>query len=230
MKRFTVALAMLMLVAYSQCAAQTHDASHGGAAAVNPGGSTAADRGQPESRGEQHAEAAAKQGEGHEEAELPNEVWWKWANFAILAIALGYLISKYAGPFFQTRSESIQRGIEEATRTRQEAEARAAEIERRVANLSAEIEHIRTQSREEMAREGERLRAEAEAQVRKIQAQAEAEIASAAKHATHDLKAYSARLAVELAEKQLQGRLTQPAQDQLADNFVSELRAKAVRN
>lgn len=30
-----------------------------------------------------------------------------WANFAILAIGLGYLIKKYGGPFFASRSSAF---------------------------------------------------------------------------------------------------------------------------
>lgn len=194
-------------------------APHGGAEAVHPGGPAAS-----------HAEATAKHGEGHEQHPMPNEIWWKWANFAILAGLLGWLISKHAGPFFRSRSEEIQAGISEATKVRQDAEARAADIERRVSNLSADLEHLRQQSREEIAREGERLRVETERDIRKVQAQAEAEIASAAKHASLDLKAHAAQLAMQLAEQQIRGRMTPAAQDQITSAFVNELRGKAVKH
>lgn len=192
---------------------------HGGAEAVHPGGPA-----------DTHAEATAKHGEGHAQEPMPNEIWWKWANFALLAVLLGWLIAKNAGPFFKSRSEAIASGIAEASKTREEAEARAAEIERRVSNLSAELEQIRQRSHEEIGREGERLRAETETQIRKVQAQAEAEIASAAKHASHDLKAYSAQLALQLAEQQIQNRMTPATQEQLTSAFVSELRDKAVQH
>ena len=186
---------------------------------------------QPSASPEQHhAQQEAKHGEAHAEGEapMPNEIWWKWANFAILAGVLGWLIKKNAGPFFQARSQAIQTGIAEATRTREEAEARAAEIERRVSNLSAEVQSLRERSADEIARESERVRAETETQIRKIQTQAENEIASAAKHASADLKAYAAQLALELAERQVQDRLTPQTQDQLVDSFTAELKQKAV--
>ena len=49
------------------------------------------------------------------------------------------------------------------------------------------------------------------------------EIASAAKTATLELKAYSAQLALELAEKQIREKLDR-AQDELANAFVNDLR------
>jgi F-type H+-transporting ATPase subunit b len=211
-----VFIAVVVSAQHSEPASQPK-APAGGAEAVHPGGPAST-----------HAEAAAKHGEGHEQHPMPNEIWWKWANFFILAGLLGWLISKHAGAFFNSRSDQIQRGIAEATKTRQDAEARAAEIERRVNSLSAEVDALRQRSKQEIAREGERVRAETEATLKKIQAQAEADIASAVKHATQDLKAYSARLALELAERQVRAQVDASVQERLAGDFVEELRRKAV--
>ena len=176
------------------------------------------------SAGQEHAQAAAKHGEGHEEAQMPNEIWWKWANFALLAGGLGYLIGKNAGPFFRARTAEIQQGISDAAKVRSDAEARAAEIEARVANLAGEVEALRLKSREEIANEGARVQAETATQIAKIQSRAEAEVASAAKQASWQLKAYSAQLALDLAEKQIRQRLDAPTQTQLAGAFIEDLR------
>jgi F-type H+-transporting ATPase subunit b len=174
-----------------------------------------------------HGTQAATHGEDAHppgEAPMPNEIWWKWANFAVLAAGLGYLIRKNAGPYFRARGDEIQKGIREAARVRAEADARAAEIERRVANLSGEIESLRSHSREEMAAEGSRVQAETADQIKKVQARAEMEIAQAARNATLELKVYSAQLALELAEKQIRQRLDGRAQEELANAFVHDLR------
>jgi F0F1-type ATP synthase membrane subunit b/b' len=176
------------------------------------------------SAGQEHAQAAAKHGEGHEDAPMPNEIWWKWANFAVLAGGLGYLIGKNAGPFFRARTAQIQQGIQDAAKVRADAEARAGEIEARVANLSGEVEALRLKSREEFTNEGARVQAETQAQIAKIQARAEAEIASSAKHASAQLKAYSAQLALDLAEKQILRRLDPQTQEELTGAFINDLR------
>lgn len=178
------------------------------------------------SAGQEHAQAAAKHGEGHEEAPMPNEIWWKWANFGVLAAGLGYLIGKNAGPFFRARTAEIQQGISDAAKVRADAEARAAEIEARVANLAGEVEALRVKSKEEIANEGARVQAETETQIAKIQSRAEAEIASAAKHASSQLKAYSAQLALDLAEKQIRQRLDTQTQTELAGAFIDDLRGE----
>lgn len=180
--------------------------------------------------GQEHAEAAAKHGEGHGEAPMPNEIWWKWANFAVLAGGIGFLVNKYAGPYFRSRSEEIQKGIREASEVRAEAEARAAAIEGKIGNLSGEVEDLRQSSREEIAAEGARMQAETEAQIRKVQSQAEAEIASTAKNASLELKAYSAQLALQLAGQQIRQRLDGGKQEELADAFVQDISRQAPAN
>ena len=62
---------------------------------------------------------------------------------------LGYLIGKNAGPFFDSRSRQIRKDIVEADDRRKKAEARAAEVERRLASLEAEILALRTESQKE---------------------------------------------------------------------------------
>src|SRR5689334_17804282 len=70
-------------------------------------------------------------------------IWWKWVNFLILAGGLGYLISKHAPPYFVQRSHEIQDALLEGARAKQEAEARAAVIEKRLAGLDREMDSLR---------------------------------------------------------------------------------------
>jgi F-type H+-transporting ATPase subunit b len=177
-----------------------------------------------------HAQQEAKHGEADAEGEapMPNEIWWKWANFAVLAGGLGYLIGKNAGPFFRTRTAQIRQGIQDAARVRAEAEARAAEIESKISNLSGEIDNLKATSKAEIAAEGARVQAETQAQIAKIQAQAEMQIAAAAKNASLELKAYSAQLALALAETQIRERLDSRTQEDLANAFVSDLRQEGL--
>ncbi len=151
---------------------------------------------------------------------------WKWANFALLAGGLGYLIVKKAPAFFRDRTAEIQQGIAEAARLKADADARAAEIEKRMAALDAEVAALRAGARQEMEAENERLRAETEHQLAKVQAQAEQEIASAAKAARLDLRAHAAELAIGLAEQQLRVRMTAEAGRGLVAGFVKDLESQ----
>ena len=156
--------------------------------------------------------------------------FWKWANFAVLAIGLGYLLFKNLPPFFSARSSSIQKEIAEAQKLKQESEQRSAAILKRVSSLGADIEAFRVQSRAEMEREGERIREEAAAHIRKLNDQAQSEIESAGKTARRELRAYAADLALELAAQRIHGRLNAATEATLVDGFVGDLKRQESKN
>ena len=68
---------------------------------------------------------------------------WKWANFVLLVVGLGYLIAKTLPPLFKSRTEEIQKGIAEARAIKQDADKRAADVTARTATLGADIERFR---------------------------------------------------------------------------------------
>lgn len=152
-----------------------------------------------------------------------NDLVYKWIDFAILLAGLGYIGYKFGGPFFRARSSAILNGIEEAAKVRADAEKRAADIEARLQNLSGEIEQIRQHSQAEMRAESDRLKELTAAEIAKVQARAEQEIASAAKLASQELKAYTANLALSLAEQQIRSRMNPQTQQALVDSFVRDL-------
>jgi len=102
---------------------------------------------------------------------------WKWANFVVLAGALGYLIGKNAPAFFAARSLNIRKDIVEAEEARKDAETRAAAVDKRLANLEAEIAALRSEAQDEARAETERLAQHTAAELAKIQLRAEQEIA-----------------------------------------------------
>jgi F-type H+-transporting ATPase subunit b len=153
-----------------------------------------------------------------------HELELKWANFLILAGALGYLIGKHAGPFFAARSDSIRKDLVESEQQRQAAEAQAADVDRRLANLEKEIAALRGDSQAEAQAENQRMAQHTADEIAKIQAHAESEIASAGKAARMELKRYSAQLAVELAERKIRARMTPQTQDALVRGFVRDLK------
>ena len=152
------------------------------------------------------------------------ELELKWANFLVLAGLLGYFIGKNAGPFFAARSAGIRKDLDESLRQRQEAEAKAADVDRRLANLEKDIAALRGQSEIEAQAETERLAQQTQVEIAKIQAHAEQEIASAGKAARMALKRYSAELAMGLAEQKVRARMTPDTEDALVQGFVRNLK------
>jgi F0F1-type ATP synthase membrane subunit b/b' len=160
----------------------------------------------------------------HENKEEGNLEIWKWVNFLILVGGLGYLIGKNAGPFFSNRSASIRKDLEESLRQSKDAEARAAEVDRRLATLETQIAALRGESEQELKAGAERISRQTGDDLAKIQAHAVQEMASAGKQARSELKRYSAELAMGLAEQKVRARMTPGTQDALVDGFVRDLK------
>ncbi len=152
---------------------------------------------------------------------------WKWANFLLLAGLLIWGGRKSATAFFAGRTLEIRRSLVEAQEARANAERRASEVDRRLANLGAEIEALRREAAAEQEAEAGRARREMAAELAKIQLHAEQEIAAAAKQARLELKRYSAQLALQIAERKIAARMNPPVQDALVDSFVRQMDGSA---
>jgi F-type H+-transporting ATPase subunit b len=173
---------------------------------------------------QEHEAAQQKAGEKEESFAEKHELALKWPNFLLLAGLLGYFIGKNAGPFFAARSAGIRKDMDESLRQREQAEAKAADVDRRLADLGEDIAALRGHSEAEAQAESERMAQHTTAEIAKIQAHAEREIASAGKAARMALKRYSAELAMALAEQKVRARMTPDTEDALVQGFVRNLK------
>jgi F0F1-type ATP synthase membrane subunit b/b' len=168
---------------------------------------------------------SARQKQGAEQGDP--WIWWKWANFLILAGGLGYLIRKNVPPLFQKQSSEIKSALQEAAKAKAEAAAYAASIEARLGNLQSEIEKLRVTARTDMAAESERIRRETEHHLQRIREQTAQEIDLLTRSAIDGLRKYSAELALGLAEQRIRSRMNPATQQSLAEGFLHELRERA---
>jgi F-type H+-transporting ATPase subunit b len=160
------------------------------------------------------------------ESSEPSPIW-KWANFAILAAGLGYLMAKNLPALFSARTKEIQKGISESQQMKLDAERRSAEMDARLSALGADIEKFRTQSAAEMQQEGDRISRDTAAQIKKIEEHAAVELDSVGKTARRQLKEYAAELALGLAEERLRARMDNATESALVDDFVRDLERQA---
>jgi F0F1-type ATP synthase membrane subunit b/b' len=155
-------------------------------------------------------------------AEEVNELW-KWPNFLILAVLLGYLIRKNGAPLLEARSQGIREGLEAGEKAKAEAEARAAGVQAKIANLDREIAALRSIAMADLEREADRIRREAEAEMSRIEHHTALEIVSIGKHARVELRHYAAKLAMDLAEQKIRSRMSPDAQQTLLHNFAGDI-------
>jgi len=153
-------------------------------------------------------------------------IWWKWANFAILAAGLGYLIGKNVPPLFRKQSDEIKSALAESAKVKQEAADYAASVEARLANLQNEIQKLREDAHAEMTAESERIRRDTEHHVQRIREQSVQELDLMTRAAKDELRKYAAELAIGLAEERIRFRMNPEIQDRLANGFLRDLRER----
>ena len=155
-------------------------------------------------------------------AAKPDLEIWKWLNFLILAGLIGWFAVKQGGPALSGRSNEIREGLAAGEKAKAEADARAKEVQAKLANLATEVAALRTTAIEEREREAIRIRQDFEREIARIQRQSEMEIDSAGKMARLELQSFAAKLAVELAERKLRARMTPEVQAALLQAFLTD--------
>lgn len=149
-------------------------------------------------------------------------------NFAIVAVAIILFLKSSLPGMFRGRTREIQKGIEEARRSSEDAGRRLREIENRLSRLSAEIGDMQKHAEAESRAEEERILASIGEEKKKIVEAAEQEIGQASNVARRELQKYAADLAVSIAEKSIR---VDPAEDKvLVDDFVQQLGKQPGRN
>jgi F-type H+-transporting ATPase subunit b len=142
-------------------------------------------------------------------------------NFIVVFAILWVLLRKVLPAVFRNRTEAIQRRLEEARKMSEDARRRLSDVEARLSRLDAEIGQMRQEAEASAKVEEEHMMTAAEEERRRIVESAEQEIASAAAAARRDLKAYTAELAVNLAEKKI--RIGESTDEQLVRNFAARM-------
>lgn len=159
------------------------------------------------------------------EAEKDEFIGWRWANFAVLAAVLGFFAYKYGNPYFSGETAQIRKGLEEARARRADAERRAAEVQKRLANLGAEVESFRKIAADERARALQDLAKRLETETAYLRSSTEAQIESFGRNTTLDLRRHAARLALQLAEERIRARMNTDIEHRLTTQFVEGLKA-----
>lgn len=148
---------------------------------------------------------------------------FKWINFLTVFGALGWLLRKPMRAFFSGERAAIQAAINEGREASRQAEQRMAEIEQRLARLDQDVEALRKEAAANAVAEQQHIREAARREAERILATAQAEIESTGRAARLELRAFTARLAVNLAEQRIRQRLTADTHAALFEVFVRGL-------
>ena len=169
------------------------------------------------------APVLAVEGEEGEHGSASTEYLFKWINFFTVFAPAIYFGRKPLKAAFDAMRAEIRTDIDEAQRQKSDAEARIAGVEQKLSRLAEETERLRSEARNEMAAQLERIRDASRQEADRIVQVAGAEIEAGRRAASVELRAFSAQLAVELAGEKLRKKLTPAAHAGLFESFVAGL-------
>ena len=147
----------------------------------------------------------------------------KWVYAGIFIAGILWAWSKFAIPAFRARGESIRKELDSARKMKAEADARVAEIEAKLKNLSAEVAAFRTEAQRLIAAEGEKILKESADQTSRMQQRTEQEIDTLTKGALASVRAEAAQQAVELARQRIAQGLPAETHRGLIAGFLKDL-------
>ena len=151
---------------------------------------------------------------------------WKFVNLLIFVVCASYLHRHFGRPIreaLRSRREGIKREVARAQEERDQALAKLAQVERRFADLDAEVARINEKAKVEAEAERARINLAREQEIAKIREQAKREIESAGKAARQELRRFATMESVRLAEDILKTEIGRDDDARLTRQSVQEL-------
>lgn len=144
-------------------------------------------------------------------------------NFAVLAIALFFLLKKPASQFLSDRIQGISDQLKELEAKKAGAEKKLAEYNERLSTLGKESEKIIAQYKQQGEALREKILKEAETAAVKLEEQALRNIEHEFKQARKQLEEEVFEKAIAKAEDRLKKNITDQDQEKLVDEYLTKV-------
>lgn len=168
--------------------------------------------------------AVASGGEGHADSGvLLTDFLWRCLNFGLMAALLIYLLAKPIKNGLAGRREGIEKALSAAKQAKEDAEAKFAEYDQKLALATEEIEEISNAIRREGELEKQKIIESAKEMAIKIEQDAEKAAALEVAKARTELQREAVQLAVELAEDLLKKNFTKEDDARLIDEYMQKV-------
>lgn len=161
---------------------------------------------------------------GEAYAETP-ALGWLAITFLIFVAGIVYFVRRPLSSHLQTRADTVERAIAEATKAKEDAERRAREAEAKLAALDGEVRRMKADFTVQGKAEADRIEKTAADMAIKIAKDAEDTIGAETERARELLRAEASRLALQLAEERIKGMLSAADDDRLKKSLISDLSA-----
>ncbi len=147
-------------------------------------------------------------------------------NFAVLAIALFFVLRKPLSQALNDRVKGIKAQLEELEQKKKAAEQALEEYDRKLARLEKEAEEIIQRYKQQGEESKKRILKEAEAAAEKLQEQARRNMEFELKEASAALQSEILEQALAKAESMIQSKITAKDQERLLDEYLTKVEAK----
>jgi len=155
-----------------------------------------------------------------------NELFWGALSFVLLFIGLRRFAYPPLKQSMDARAEKIRNSIDEAEKSRGEAEQILQQYQRQLADAKSESARIIEEARQAADRLRQDLKRQAETEVNELRARAQEDIQAQVQRAMADLQARVGELAIELAEKVVERSLDRETNMQLIENYINQVGAQ----
>ena len=153
-----------------------------------------------------------------------NEVVWGALSFLVLF----FFIAKKGFPAIKktmdARADKIRSSLDEAERTREEAQGVLEEYKRQLSDARNESARIIEEARQAADKIRQDLKKQADAEVAEIRQRAQDDIAAQAERVKASLRADVAQMSIQLAEKVVEKTLDRDTNMALIENFINQAR------
>jgi F-type H+-transporting ATPase subunit b len=152
-----------------------------------------------------------------------NEIIWGTLAFLVLVFFMSKMAYPAVKKAMDDRTEHIRASIDEADRTRTEAQTVLVDYQRQVADARGEASRIIEEARQTADTLKRDLTARAEAEAADLRQRNAAQIAAERDRVMAELQGQVATLAIELAEKVVGGSLDQQRSMQLIEAYINDV-------
>jgi F-type H+-transporting ATPase subunit b len=152
-----------------------------------------------------------------------NELVWGSIAFITVFILLGRLAYPAIKKSMDARTEKIRESLDDAERTKSEAQTILEDYQRQLNDARNESNRIIEEARQTADQLRQDLTQRAEAEVAELRRRAQEDIASAQQRAVADLRSQVSTLAIELAEKVVERNLDRDTNTALIESYINQL-------
>lgn len=159
------------------------------------------------------------------EGSAKSDLIWQWINFVLLIAVLVFVARKPIRGFLAARRYTIQQNLDQSRTMLESAEAKLKEWTEKIERLDEIVLDMERTAAERTAKERDQILVQAEATANRIKADARTVIDQELHRARAELRTEAANLAIDLAAKLIESKISSADQQRLIGEFIAKLEA-----